>query len=248
MATRAIRYSGGVRIVPSAPSGSFEFVGGGRRGTIRGFSPASRRRLRQLLLESSGQLKEAISGRRLLWITLTFPDVRDAGGAKRVLRALVERLRRRGLGGVFIWRLEFQKRGAAHFHALYVVPRPWPASAVASFILSSWLELVPGAVLQAQCIREVESFAFLSAYLSKYLAKVEQAEGWGEVGRWWGICFRDYLVFESGELIPVWVAVALIRAVRRERAKKFLRPWPPPATGYFWSDLVGGLLSEFIDF
>jgi hypothetical protein len=201
-----------------------------------------------LLLSASGQLKQAIGEKRLLWVTLTFPDVRDAGGAKRVLRALVERLRRRGLSGVFIWRLEFQKRGAAHFHALYVVPRPWSAGAVASFILSSWLELVPGAVLQAQCIREVESFAFLSAYLSKYLAKLDQSPGAPGVGRWWGVFFRGFLVFEQGSPIPVWVAVALIRAVRRERAKKFLRPWPPPATGYFWSDLVGGLLSEFIDF
>ncbi len=93
-----------------------------KRGQIRGFSRASRRRMMQFLA------KVCLDGLLPLFGTTTYPDIfpDEAEKFKRDIRALIERLKRRFLMVGLLWRLEFKKRKsgvnagkvAPHFHWL----------------------------------------------------------------------------------------------------------------------------------
>lgn len=89
----------------------------GTRGVVRNMSRASRNRLIRLMSKVRG-LENA------LFTTLTWPseysdDWRDWKKKYRALIRRVERLADRlGIDVSGIWRLEFQKRGAPHFHIL----------------------------------------------------------------------------------------------------------------------------------
>ena len=92
-------------------------VGGGPRGVIRGFSLASRRRLIEYLIRMAWPLYD---------FSLGHFTYHDRWGSrrdwKRDLRAFEKRLKRRW-GHVlvdWIWREEFQGRGAPHFHDLFL--------------------------------------------------------------------------------------------------------------------------------
>ena len=86
---------------------------GGKRGKIQGWSKASRRRLRYVLLTSSGP-----EGTKPYGLTYTIPGVPALSPeeSKTVWKNFCREVDRRGL--VMIWRLEVQERGALHWHAV----------------------------------------------------------------------------------------------------------------------------------
>jgi len=97
-----------------------EVKGGAVRGVVKEFSAGSRRRLMGKL--ASLDRDEVMDRNRLLkpiFITLTYgqswpgPDE-----SKRHLRALVRRIERASDRISGIWRMEFQERGAPHFHLM----------------------------------------------------------------------------------------------------------------------------------
>lgn len=83
----------------------------GKRGKITSFSNASRKRLLELFA--------TLTVKQFIFITLTYgqqyPDIETS---KRHLKAFIMRLRRKYPKVSGVWRLEFQKRGAAHYHLL----------------------------------------------------------------------------------------------------------------------------------
>lgn len=93
-----------------------------KRGQVRDFSRASRRRMMQFLA------KVRLDGLLPLFGTTTYPDIfpEDAQKFKRDLQTLIERLKRRFPLVGLLWRLEFKKRKsgvnvgkiAPHFHWL----------------------------------------------------------------------------------------------------------------------------------
>lgn len=167
---------------------------GGHRGIITTFSRGSRRRLVKQLAR--------IGAEQAVFITLTYPDkFPDAIEAKTHLRALLERFRRRYPDASGIWRLEYQERGAPHFHLLlYKLPfLPFAE------LRSMWREIIapycPGSVNPRVRIELVRSRRGAMYYASKYLAKAENGPGpsffipvtYLHAGRFWGVFNRAKL-------------------------------------------------------
>ena len=201
---------GGLAKVVRADRGQPERVGGGLRGDVRVFSRGSRRRLMRLL----ATLQQTALP---VFVTLTYPGVFPDQPAeyKGHWRAWVKRLRRRWPSAALVWRLEFQKRGAAHFHAFvwgvnYGDLRPWAAGA--------WYEVVGSGDLRHLAagvrVEEVRSWRGVSSYASKYLAKVDGQIVTG-VGRWWGV--------ENRAGLPE--AVQVVVSLSHQEAQTLLRYW-----------------------
>lgn len=185
--------------------------GGGPRGKVVGFSPASRRRM----LRSVGKVRRKVIVEGL-FVTLTYPDImRDGRKAKRDLRALEKRVCRAYPGVAGIWKMELQERGAIHFHLLILgvsfIPYEWLARV--------WFEIVgsgnPDHLVAGSQVDRVKSYRHAMAYVSKYLGKVEVEswEGIEQQGRIWGI-FGEFDSF-LGQVIE-WVVdrVGLARVWR----------------------------------
>ena len=171
-------------------------VSGGLRSRITRFSYASRQRL-----ISACRNREDFNG----FITLTYPDEKYAetatGGnfmasgrlVKEHLRRFRQFLTRRGIGG--IWFLEFQKRGAPHFHLVTTAALSPDQEKRAK---KYWAKLVGSDCphhaemgVNAQVMRKAHA---AGAYAAKYSAKDEQKqvpEHYQDVGRFWGMFGLD---------------------------------------------------------
>jgi len=172
----------------------------GMRGKITDFSAASRVRLFDLVHRLDVT-------RKPIFVTLTYgEDYPNAETAKNHLRAFLERVRRKFPIVSGIWRMEFQERGAPHFHIIFFALPFWKKEAVQA----AWNEIIgdiSGATFTR--IEAVRSHKMLMSYISKYIAKVDKAEKsgfisptylhayqakYGEyVGRQWGIFQRQHL-------------------------------------------------------
>jgi len=88
--------------------------GGGTRGRITAFSPASRRRLIRLFARLE------MAKIRTSFLTLTFHQSPSTIEAKAALKRFLMRLRRKYADVAGVWRMELQERGAIHFHLLII--------------------------------------------------------------------------------------------------------------------------------
>jgi len=190
------------------------------RGVVTEFTRASRRRLLKQIAR--------IDAEQAVFITLTYPE-RFPGGAeaKRHLRALLERLRRAYPDSSGIWRLEYQKRGAPHFHLLmYNLPyiphdelQRWWATIIGSFVTDQ---------LPRVRIELVKSKRGAMYYASKYVAKADDAGSGSSffipvtylhAGRFWG-------VFNRAKLPLAWqffIRIALNSPRNFHNAKQIMR-------------------------
>lgn len=160
--------------------------GGGERGEIEVFSAASRYRLfRQL---------HQLEFRTVTFITLTYPNIYPEN--PRVYKANLKEWRRR-FEKVYgkipaIWRLEFQERGAPHFHVMYLDMGFVPVYDLCYLWKSvthtyDMAHEVNGVDLKL--ITDNTQQRLIAFYLSKYIAKVDsrgQKDAKKNVGRWWG--------------------------------------------------------------
>jgi hypothetical protein len=153
-----------------------------------------------------------------LLITLTYPTSWSGASSewKADFEAWSKRFRRRFPGTCLAWKLEFQSRGAPHFHVLVVgvafVPHEW--------IAASWYEVVgsgdPAHLAAGTEIHRVRAKRQALAYITKYLGKVDQTCGATYPGRYWGIVGRAHeprVVTRFRVLLSS--AVALRRQLRR---------------------------------
>jgi len=156
---------------------------GAVRGEIRGFTHQSRRRLTHLARNTAD-----------LWtgfLTVTYPADFPTNGreVKRHLNSLCSWLRRRRVA--YIWILEFQERGAPHFHFLISgwldkkeVAHRW--AAIVNPIFPSEREKLLTAGTRIEAVKNPDQ---VGGYLSTYMAKIEQKKvpaGYKSVGRFWG--------------------------------------------------------------
>jgi hypothetical protein len=132
-----------------------------------------------------------------LFVTLTYPDEFPTDGrvVKRHLKAFRKRFERRWGKQAAVWKLEFQHRGAAHFHLLLSVPSGVDVGEVRSWLSASWFEVVCSGDLrhleagtQAQvadtdCGRYF-AYGVKSSGSKEYQNRVP--EGFENVGRFWG--------------------------------------------------------------
>lgn len=200
-----LRASGGV-LEHRVSFGLWEAPVGGRRGEVQCWTVASRRRLRVAL-------------RRVNWgrhapqwcvVTLTLPGkdteiCMDGRQVHRWRRAFLERWRREYGLRSYAWKLEFQRRGAAHF----AVVLPFPLVAIASpslglasvqaWVARAWFEVVGSgsqahlqAGTQTALIRDLRT---LSSYIVGEVVKGRKSKEYQHVvpseyrnvGRWWGL-------------------------------------------------------------
>jgi len=135
-------------------------VGGGDRGKISEFSSGARRRM----LEFMSTVK--VKGVRITFMTLTFTEVINAAKAKRALKRFLERVRRKYPVASGVWRLEYQNRGAAHFHLLFFNLPFWPQRQLQQVWTSCTRE-----ALSICDVRLVFGPKQVINYVSKYVAK-----------------------------------------------------------------------------
>ena len=187
-----------------------------KRGVITSFSANSRRRLiTKLNLISRDSLP--------LFITLTYHEVwPDPLGVKRHLQAFYKRLRRRWPSAAMVWRIEYQARGAPHYHILL-----WGVPVAARDVIASiWSDIAgycshyhrlwhAGKLGNRHCVEVVRSWRGVMSYASKYLAKVVDCED-QHTGRYWGIMGSDSIPWDYIDvMLPFRAACALRRVARR---------------------------------
>ena len=194
----------------SAGASPGSIVGGGVRGLITEFSPASRRRLMRIV--NSVNREEAGLP---FFITITYhndwPESRE--GRKKHLDALQKRMERAYGPFAAIWRLEFQKRGAPHYHLLaFLAPGQIVASPgegrrrhrraallkLRNNIAWMWNEIVDSSDVDhlnaGTAVEEIRSWNGVNSYAAKYLGKLETLrQGVVPPGRFWGVWRKQML-------------------------------------------------------
>ena len=192
-------------------------------GVVRTFSRASKRRLGRAI--ASVDWADVIElDDRLALVTLTYPgDWRkacpDPQAAYKHLRALAKRFERAtGRRFTCVWKREFQRRGAPHFHMLMPLPATVLDETVREWFARSWYEVVGSGderhrlagtgVDWSEGLRMADANR-AAAYFTGYSAGKEDAksyqdeapEGWGNdngsVGRWWGMIGMETVTAEA---------------------------------------------------
>lgn len=159
--------------------------GGSPRGEISNFSNNSRRRLAFVASNTSIKFVAMVT----LTYPLEFPG--DGREVKRHFANFMKALRRK-LGKMsYLWFLEFQKRGAPHYHILIDRPRK-VSKDFKMWVSRSWYRIVGSnddkhlrAGTRTENVRKGES---LSRYAVKYAIKMRQKavpEQYRNVGRFW---------------------------------------------------------------
>lgn len=219
-------------------------VGGGRRGKIAGFSRSSRVRLMRTIARTQ---KRQLP----VFVTLTYPGVwsDDPTRWKRDLRVWWMRVRRLFSGASGVWKLEFQKRGAPHFHLLI-----WGVdyAHLLCNVGRLWYQVVGSGDerhLRAGCrVEKVRSWKGVLSYASKYLGKVEiESANISEPGRFWGVMSSDCVPWADMVVIPadyrgVCQVIRLMRRFMHVRGRDY-RSLTAFADGSFWLDRLDRLLS-----
>lgn len=130
-----------------------------------------------------------------LFVTLTYPAQfsQESSIQRAHFKSWLMRLRRKFSKASAIWKLEFQRRGAPHWHLLLInVPflaRQW--------LSKSWYQVVgsndPRHLAAGTNVQRAESRRKAVSYVAKYIAKVPIGESPAWQGRFWGVVGRRYL-------------------------------------------------------
>lgn len=242
------RYRGGSYVEVKPPKGSIPGRrGGGRRGEIWEFSRASRRRLLKLL-----NSVDRTAAPLPYFVTLTYHNEwpEDPRDWKEQLKALHKRLKRSYGPHAAVWRLEYQRRGAPHFHLLLfldagqvvanlgeseTVHRRRAELKLRNNIAWMWNQIVgPEDVEHLAAgtgVERVKSWRGINAYAAKYMGKLEQLQSWHQKspGRFWGKFGGDLLPISAEEdTITEPQLVRLQRVFRRCTGVRYrtLKPLP----------------------
>lgn len=161
-----------------------------KRGEVTEFSRKSRRRLmRKMMKVESGRLCDPV------FLTLTWHKEWEAehDEVQRQLNAFLQALRRQWPDNRYLWRLEFQKRGAPHIHL--ILWRPAGSNGLDANDVEEWASETWHRITEepsehhreygADC-RKITSWREASAYVSKYCGKVEENPQVEYTGRRWG--------------------------------------------------------------
>ena len=143
------------------------------------------------MLQHFARLDRAALGSSLL-VTLTYPGIfpTDASTFRRHFHSFSKRLRRTFPTSCATWKLEYQTRGAPHFH-LIVTGVPFIAKA---WLSRCWYQVVGSqderhlrAGTQVQRCRSARKAL---SYAAKYVAKLSTSAPLEHQGRFWGVVGR----------------------------------------------------------
>jgi hypothetical protein len=186
-----------------------EEMAGGKRGEIREFSSASRRRLMRYM----AQVDRTQCRRRPLFVTLTYPARFPTSSRvyKAHLRSFLARFKRRYPHVPIIWRLEFQKRGAPHYHLMIFTP--WYISW--RWVAGAWYEATGCAdyltLVAGTETRAVRSWGGVMHYAAKYMSKSGPLPDGQAPGRLWGIHNRKDLPIRLQIITLDWTHFATLQ-------------------------------------
>lgn len=160
---------------------------GSSRGVVWAFSDRSRRRL----MLSVNRLPEG----EYLLVTLTLPgEALSADDLREAFRAFRMRLYRRFPAAVGLWKLEFQRRGAGHYHLMLLESSVMRAPLFEAWAKSAWYEVVgSGDSRHLKRGVDVQRLRKIGAYLASYLKKEGGVKAYqdsapeGFYGRRWGV-------------------------------------------------------------
>jgi hypothetical protein len=203
-----------------------------KRSKIIEFSRKSARRLKHTVRNSEEHLK--------VFITLTYPGEFPCDGrqTKKHLNAFLQFLRRKGIK--FIWVLEFQERGAPHYHVIAsdCIPKTELAERWYN-IVGSGDEKHLRAGTQIDFIKSKEQ---LYGYLSNYVKKLEQKTppaGFENVGRFWGASrgIVACLAFKKvGHYFDLARSTKYLRRWRKAHLRQFGIRWKWKGKGFIALD------------
>lgn len=216
-------HTGGRLTKISFPRGKKPQSGGGKRSAVTEFSRKSRRDL----LNFFNSLNQNKIKNLPLFITLTYPaqfptdkETWTEHFNRRWRRRFERRYGRLGM----VWRKEFQKRGAPHFHVLVFTDRS--PSEMYEFVSRAWYEscgeISPEHLRAGTRVERVRSWGGVMAYAAKYMGKLETlAPGVESPGRFWGKWNVEELpVDPHEETISYDQAVPLRRVLRKYTGQK----------------------------
>jgi hypothetical protein len=160
--------------------------GGGKRGEIEAMSKGSRMRLLKLM--------HKLEYKSVTMVTLTYPAKFTKSGRKTKahLKAFRRKFESKWGKVKALWRLEFQSRGAPHYHIIYLDCPFIPIGEVSRI----WYDIVKSKDenhlkngVDLKRIHDASQQKLIMHYVSKYIAKVQKDVTYGEfteIGRWWG--------------------------------------------------------------
>jgi len=227
-----------------------------KRSKVSVFSRASRLRL----LQKMATIKE--KGLKSVFVTLTygqaFPSPREA---KRHLDNLMKQLRRKHEKVSGFWRLEFQQRGAPHFHLLLFglpfMEKGELAARWANIVGEAYWDYSRDEVQHPFTrIELLQSAKHASRYVAKYVGKVDTSEGGfniasyltdegefihpltgdncGSIGRWWGVFNAENLpLADLVEIVVDGFGTFAVDVLRRALASVNWRVDPDSRHGFF---------------
>ena len=232
-------FDGGVRIITPANVDLPKSDARGIRGDVKGWSSASRRRMREFLLTH-----KPADGLNLYGITLTVPGPNISPEQARHLFNHFSKhyIVRNGCG--MVWRLEVQKRGAVHWHGI-VAARPDGGTRSirtnAVTMRGPPLESFDGEnypVPTSRCLRDW----WLSAL--RVLGKCDHDQKWGDRDVTWLDIYRDQIPGADVHAVDVqeeggkgaWLRYLQDHATKSKQdqiAKGFGRHWGVVGRGCF---------------
>lgn len=197
---------------------------GAKRKEINGLSTKARARLLWC-----AENTPALNGEGMMFVTLTYPGEypKDGRQVKRDLDAFGKRVRR--LGGYFLWVLEYQTRGAPHFHLLARFPGAWDILHIREWVAVSWFQVVGSGdekhLNAGTGVEKVKNPQAAGYYMSQYAGKWEQKkipEGVTLPGKMWGLvgCKMpkpEIMGFKADDR----KGIELVRVVRRAAASDY---------------------------
>jgi len=215
------------------------------RGAITCFSRRSRNRL----LELTARL---LIDQGATFITLTYGQAYPKERvAKRHLATILKRIRRKYPKASGVWRMEYQRRGAPHFHLLLFNCPFIYKGAIAHW----WFEIVGNKFCDNKTLTPKPPFTRIefcdsarkvTRYVSKYVAKVtprDRAEGGFNsvpyltggvsdddfIGRFWGVFNRAELPFAPLTVMSVTHSPSFYKQFKRAAAHQYppIAKYPP---------------------
>jgi len=165
-----------------------------RRSVVMGLSSDARRRMCEFLSSVDwGQITASkhISRRSAFFFTLTYADSWGKNPLvwKQHLENFFYRVQYRFPSVGFVWRLEFQKRGAPHFHIICNIgDRKIAVSEMRVLVRKLWAGVIKKDENEADDVRGLfGSGSSVSAYVSKYCGKDDSQNHHVPSGRCWGV-------------------------------------------------------------
>ena len=197
------------------------------RGRVTEWSKKARmrakRRMAQVRIDA---LKDAVT------VTLTYPSEFPPADDHEVYKTHLDRmntkLRKMGLCG--FWKLEFQKRGAPHYHLLLIPEQKWDLKLLRKLIAEKWYKTVgsndPKHLQAGTEVSPVKSPKGAMGYLCSYMGKKEQTMPGNFTGHYFGSIARAKIPFGKLKDIPVSNKVAnKIRRVARKGIQVSMRSY-----------------------